>query len=68
MQFKKKRPGAENAILHEHCVTPEDPLAIISRYGTYNIQPTADCDNTFPAIAHGLPKNTSKTDTDVKKS
>ena len=29
----------------------------VNCYGTYNIQPTCDTDNFFPAIAQGLPKN-----------
>lgn len=29
---------------------------ILNAYGTYNIQPTADTDNEFPAIAQGYPK------------
>ena len=29
---------------------------LINKYGTYNIQPTADTKNLFPTIAQGLPK------------
>ncbi|HCH28541.1 MAG TPA: hypothetical protein DEW35_03435 [Ruminococcaceae bacterium] len=29
---------------------------IATRYGTYEIQPTADTENAFPAIAQGLSK------------
>ena len=35
---------------------PEDAFAMLHKYGTYNIQPTADSDNEFPEIAQGLPK------------
>lgn len=28
---------------------------MVNKYGTYNIQPTADTDNAFPKIAQGLP-------------
>ena len=35
---------------------PEDCHALINQYGTYNIQPTADSDNPYPAIAQGTPK------------
>lgn len=28
---------------------------IATRYGTYEIQATAESDNEFPAISHGLP-------------
>lgn len=36
--------------------SPEDCFALINRYGTYNIQPTADADSLFPMIAHGMPE------------
>lgn len=36
---------------------PETALELINKYGTYNIQPTADTVNRFPAIAQGLPEN-----------
>lgn len=36
--------------------SPEDPIEMVNKYGTYNIQPTADADNLYPAIAQGLPK------------
>jgi len=35
---------------------PEDCSDIVNKYGTYNIQPTADTENTFPLIAPGMPK------------
>lgn len=28
----------------------------VNKFGTYNIQPTADTKNLFPAIAQGLPR------------
>ena len=37
----------------------DDPLTameMVNKYGTYEIQPTADNDNKFPKIAQGLPK------------
>ena len=34
---------------------PVDTVDLINKYGTYNIQPTADSDNLFPMIAPGLP-------------
>ena len=38
---------------------PETAEDMVNKYGTYNIQPTADTDNSFPKIAQGLakPKN-----------
>lgn len=35
--------------------TPETVEEMINTYGTYNIQPTNDTDNDFPAIAQGTP-------------
>lgn len=36
---------------------PENVSELINKYGTYNIQPTADSDNQYPTIAQGYPKN-----------
>ena len=36
--------------------TPETPQQMINSYGTYEIQPTANTPNDFPAIAQGTPK------------
>ena len=35
---------------------PENAFEMINKYGTYNIQPTAESGNEFPEIAQGLPK------------
>lgn len=35
---------------------PESAGELVNKYGTYNIQPTADTENEFPAIAQGLGK------------
>ena len=34
---------------------PQNCDELLTKYGTYNIQPTADTENLFPAIAHSLP-------------
>lgn len=34
---------------------PENASEMINKYGTYNIQPTADSDNQYPTIAQGYP-------------
>ncbi len=39
---------------------PEDCFELINKYGTYNIQPTADSDNYFPEIAQGKAKRGRK--------
>ena len=33
-----------------------DAEDMVNKYGTYNIQPTADTKNLFPQISQGLPK------------
>ena len=35
---------------------PGDCADLVNKYGTYNIQPTADTENLFPMIAPGLPE------------
>lgn len=39
---------------------PKSCYELINKYGTYNIQPTADTSNEFPAISHGLSKEERK--------
>ena len=43
---------------------PDDCFELVNRYGTYNIQPTADTDNTFPAISQGMPHRLRKPNED----
>lgn len=40
--------------------SPETPYEMVNKYGTYEIQPTADTENEFPTIAQGLPKKAKK--------
>lgn len=35
---------------------PENVSELLNKYGTYEIQPTADTENMYPAIAQGLAK------------
>ena len=44
---------------------PEDTFDLINKYGTYNIQPTNEQENPFPAIAQALP--TQERDKEVTK-
>lgn len=39
---------------------PNTSFELINKYGTYEIQPTADSDNEYPKIAQGLPKDRKK--------
>lgn len=42
---------------------PEDVFEMLNKYGTYEIQPTADTENTFPLISSGL----ADKDKEIKK-
>lgn len=42
------------------CDLPENSFETVNKYGTYEIQPTADTPNLFPAVAQGLPKQRSE--------
>lgn len=53
MSNKKTEMTAETAIGG----SPETAEEMVNKYGTYEIQPTADSDHLFPAIAQGLPKD-----------
>lgn len=55
---KKPRPFPHDATpdIHDFTTPPDSTGALINMYGTYNIQPTADTENTFPLIAPGLPR------------
>ena len=58
--MSKKRnkgfPGDATPDVHHFGGIPQDSFDMVNMYGTYNIQPTADTENTFPLIGHGLPK------------
>jgi hypothetical protein len=38
-------------------VQPENVYELLHKYGTYEIQPTADSGNDYPTIAQGLPED-----------
>ena len=44
--------------------SPETAEEMVNKYGTYEIQPTADSDHLFPAIAQGLPTAAENTEID----
>ena len=54
----KKRPIKEPTELSINAVhgDPQTAEEILRKYGTYNIQPTADTDRFYPTIAQGLPQ------------
>ena len=47
MKHKKRRYTRE--------YSETDAFDLVNKYGTYNIQDTADTSNLFPMIAQGLP-------------
>ena len=55
MSKKHEKHNFELAI-NAPASTPETCEEMINSYGTYNIQPTADTPNDFPAIAQGTPR------------
>ena len=52
---KKAKNNTEIAATPVHS-QPEDSFEQINKYGTYEIQPTAESDNKYPEIAQGYPK------------
>ena len=55
MNNQKKKPTlpSSDAVLGQ----PENTTELLNKYGTYEIQPTSDSDNEFPAISQGLAEN-----------
>ena len=49
--MKNKRTPSAN----DYSDFPDSSFDLVNKYGTYEIQPTADTDNPFPHIAQGLP-------------
>lgn len=57
MKKEKGIPYVMDANTQPFFGQPDDCFEQINRYGTYNIQPTNDTRNMFPAIAQGLPRS-----------
>jgi len=57
MKKRKGQPYPSDPAARYYPGQPDDCAALVNQYGTYNIQPTADADNLFPAIAQGLPRH-----------
>lgn len=51
----EKLPYDPTPMAHSHFGQPEDVSDLINKYGTYNIQPTNEQENLFPAIMQALP-------------
>lgn len=59
MKDQNKEPDFELAV-KPPASTPETDWQMINSYGTYNIQPTQNTPNDFPAIAQGTQKYMKK--------
>ncbi len=57
---RNKDAGRLNEATEAIIDDPETPYEMVNKYGTYEIQPTAETEKAFPTIAQGLPKNTKK--------
>ena len=55
-RFDDGKPVDETPMLHPFFGQPESAFDLVNKYGTYNIQPTNEQENPFPAIAQGMPK------------
>lgn len=64
MKQKEKYKKTPSAVPVEGDVVDADDL--INKYGTYNIQPTADTENLFPQISQGLPGRKSDSRQNVR--
>ena len=58
--MKKEKKIRETPAAQPVTGQPETAADMVNKYGTYEIQPTADTDNEFPAIAQGLSKKQKK--------
>ena len=58
-------PHDDTPMMNPFFGQPEDTFELINKYGTYNIQPTNEQENRFPAIAQAMP--TQWKDMEVRK-
>ncbi len=65
---KTKKPDKDTEMCIENqCRPPETAEEMVNCFGTYEIQPTADTDNQYPAIAQGFNRKIIKTDCENKE-
>ena len=60
MKDKNKKEVIKNPSAESCAEAPENSFTLVNKYGTYEIQPTADTDNQYPAIAQGYNKKQQK--------
>ena len=58
--MNKKSKGGSTSQNSYDVGNAEDSFELVNKYGTYEIQPTADTDNPFPKIAQALPKEKNR--------
>ena len=54
--MKRGTPRDETPMVNAFPGDPDDYFDLVNKYGTYNVQPTADGDHLFPLIGPGLPR------------
>ena len=52
----KGLPYDDTPMIEPYFGQPESAFDLINKYGTYNIQPTNEQENPFPAIMQALPE------------
>ena len=67
MKGKKEKKTERAPSVLSQKATPETVIDQVNNYGTYNIQPTADSENPFPAVAQGLPAEKRPDGAKIKK-
>lgn len=55
MDEKKKLKDFSTPSSNDYGAAPDEVFDLVNKYGTYEIQPTADTDNPFPHISQSLP-------------
>ena len=60
--MKRKKKISNMSYVHTSDGQPDTAYDMVNFYGTYEIQKTADTENTYPAIAQGFNKKQAKTD------
>lgn len=61
----EKKKSTITPSLHRDIGIPETAFDMINRFGTYEIQATAETENQYPAIAQGFNKKQIETDCDT---
>ena len=54
-RFNDGKPVDETPMVNPFFGQPDSTFDLVNKYGTYNIQPTNEQENRFPAIAQGMP-------------